>query len=393
VAIFVLVTLAALLVMTLTLGRSRQVLAKNVTLHTSFENVAGLVRGTQVRLAGVNVGIVSAIRFSEDARTARRVFVDLTVRERDLHLIRADSVAMMSSKGLLGDNVVDVTLGSQDQPQLKDGDYIQSSEAVSITSAMDQVNRSLAKLERFVDAADERLRLFLTPELAANFNRIGQSTASLLEEAQHGDGLAHQLLYDPALAKDAQSALRDTRTLADRLSNASNDLERVLAEVQQGDGVLHGLVYGEGGPATLKDLQATLRDVSHVTQELRSGNGIAHTLIYEDAGQNLVRDLSDAARIVRRLAVQTEQGKGTLGGLLKDPTAYEDLTTVFGNIKRNTLLKAVIRFTIRNDNLKRSESLRAQQPVPEEQPVPTEPSPTRTGAPTGTGGSGTTSPK
>jgi hypothetical protein len=40
---------------------------------------------------------------------------------------------------------------------------------------------------------------------------------------------------------------------------------------------------------------------------------------------------------------------GTLGGLLKDPTVYEDLNTVLGNVKRNTLFKALIRYTVEED--------------------------------------------
>ena len=39
--------------------------------------------------------------------------------------------------------------------------------------------------------------------------------------------------------------------------------------------------------------------------------------------------------------------------LLEDPTVYEDLTNILGNIKRNVLLKALIRYTVVKDGLER----------------------------------------
>lgn len=384
VAAFVLATVTALVVMTLVLGQSKGVLQRNITLYTAFENVAGLVRGTQVRLAGVNIGIVSAIRFSDDPK-ARRVYVDLAVREKYVHLIREDSMAMMSSKGLLGDNVVDLTLGTAGHRALAPGEFIKSVEQPNLTSTLDQVNHALAKLERFVGSADEGLRSVVTPEFGANMGRISRSTAELLETAQRGDGLAHDLLYDSSLSRDARLVVRDSRAVAAKLAQAAGELQEVVARVRHGDGMLHGMIYAGNGGRAMKDLESTMADLSDVAAQVREGNGIAHTLIYEDDATNLIQDLGEAARVVRRLAVQTEQGKGTVGGLLKDPTVYEDLTQVVNNVKRNTLLKALIRFTIRNNNLKREAAMRAKseptveppqaappaQPSALEQPDPT----------------------
>ncbi|NTX52887.1 MCE family protein, partial [Myxococcus sp. CA039A] len=39
---------------------------------------------------------------------------------------------------------------------------------------------------------------------------------------------------------------------------------------------------------------------------------------------------------------------GTLGGLISDPTVYEDLREVLGNVKRNRILRALVRFSLDN---------------------------------------------
>jgi phospholipid/cholesterol/gamma-HCH transport system substrate-binding protein len=46
------------------------------------------------------------------------------------------------------------------------------------------------------------------------------------------------------------------------------------------------------------------------------------------------------------------QGKGTLGALLVDPTVYEDIKGVVGNMERNEVLRALVRYSIKADEEK-----------------------------------------
>ena len=55
---FVAIALIALVVVIGLLGRSRSLLSSKALLHTSFDNISGLVVGAPVRLAGVDIGIV-----------------------------------------------------------------------------------------------------------------------------------------------------------------------------------------------------------------------------------------------------------------------------------------------------------------------------------------------
>ncbi len=40
------------------------------------------------------------------------------------------------------------------------------------------------------------------------------------------------------------------------------------------------------------------------------------------------------------------KGEGSLGALINDPTVYEDLRTVLGNVKRNFILRELVRYSI-----------------------------------------------
>ncbi|MGB1699103.1 MAG: MCE family protein, partial [Nannocystaceae bacterium] len=42
-------------------------------------------------------------------------------------------------------------------------------------------------------------------------------------------------------------------------------------------------------------------------------------------------------------------GEGTIGKLLKDPKAYDDLVKLLGNIERNNVVKKLVRFVLEQD--------------------------------------------
>jgi phospholipid/cholesterol/gamma-HCH transport system substrate-binding protein len=80
---------------------------------------------------------------------------------------------------------------------------------------------------------------------------------------------------------------------------------------------------------------------------------LAATLLRDPEGRELVRDLADFSARINRIAAHVERGRGTLGGLVVDPSVYEDMKTVLGNIERNTVLKSLIRMTIKQDGIQR----------------------------------------
>ena len=84
--------------------------------------------------------------------------------------------------------------------------------------------------------------------------------------------------------------------------------------------------------------------------QVRSGNGIAHSVLFgDDATQQLVGDLNTITRDVRDLVDGLRAGKGTLGALMVDPSVYEDVKMLLGNVERNKALRALVRYSIQKD--------------------------------------------
>lgn len=357
---FVAVALVALVVVIALLGRSRSLLSSKALLHTSFDNTSGLVVGAPVRLAGVDIGIVQKISFDRDPKV-KKVHVVLGVQSRYLDRVREDSIARLSSKGLLGDMIINISVGSADFPQLTSGGTLKSQESDGLTEVVASVQEGIGEVRALVGHVDDRLKVVLSDQVARDVGRMVHSTASILEGAEKGNGLVHDIIYKQQLAQSFNSLASDAQQIAANLNKTVVRIDGLLAAVQTGNGTLHSLIYKDEGTKLIAELQKSSTDLAALLSEVRKGKGAVHTLIYEDS-HNLIADLNAAAHILRTLAEETQQGKGSLGGLLKDPTVYEDLKLILGKVKRNALLKVLIRSAIQSDGLRRSESTTDSKP-------------------------------
>src|SRR5580765_790460 len=108
------VTLTAIIiagVTIFTLTGSRGFFWQRYKLKTRFDNVAGLNTGAPVRVAGFEVGSVTAMEFVGD-----RVDITFEVNKEQRERITDRSVARLGSISLLGQAAVDITASTQGTP-------------------------------------------------------------------------------------------------------------------------------------------------------------------------------------------------------------------------------------------------------------------------------------
>src|SRR5262249_54673726 len=94
------------------------------TIHADFTEVGGLNEGATVRLAGVQIGRVKRVNLP--AEPGGKVRVDLSIARRFANRVRQNSVARIETQGLLGDRIVELTVGTADAPATHDGDVVAS---------------------------------------------------------------------------------------------------------------------------------------------------------------------------------------------------------------------------------------------------------------------------
>jgi phospholipid/cholesterol/gamma-HCH transport system substrate-binding protein len=340
--LFLTVSVAILVVAVFLIGRSQTLFAHRMHLSTEFADTSGLVVGAPVRLAGVDVGVVQTIRFSDDPGN-RLVRVTLAVDRRYADRMRADSIARLSSKGLLGDVLIDITVGSAEEPPLADGARLRAQESEGLTTILATLKDAIDQVKTLAGTVGTRVDAVFTDDLAHDLQRVAHAAAGVMEQVESGDGLAHTVIYDKRMSRDARDLLADGRKVAAGALAAVDRVDQILDAVKDGDGTMHALLYGGDGKRLLGDLERAAATLADAADQLRNGKGLLHQLVYENDRGQLVENLTALSRTLRQVGDEVQQGKGTLGALLKDPSVYEDIKGIVGSVQRSRILRSLIR--------------------------------------------------
>src|SRR5688572_32485256 len=81
-------------------GDERKLFETKLLYNTHFEDVAGLRRGSPVRMGGVDIGNVTEVKYG-DAADDKRIHVEMSIVREESRRVRQDSVATIEGKGLL----------------------------------------------------------------------------------------------------------------------------------------------------------------------------------------------------------------------------------------------------------------------------------------------------
>jgi phospholipid/cholesterol/gamma-HCH transport system substrate-binding protein len=294
-------------------------------------------------MGGLDVGQVNGLHHGSDPKDGR-IFVSLAIQKKEAARIRTDTIARVGNKGLLGDKMIELGLGAPDAQSLDPKQLIPSEEPADMFAA---ANRVAAAAQQAIEKLEPLAQSLGDPKLAADIKGSATDVHSLLDSMVHGDGTMHRLFYDHREADQLDQLLANSNRTTERINETLADVQDVTGHVRQGPGILHALVYdGEMS----KDTAGMMSELHQDLKAVREGNGIAHAILYgDDSSQHVMANLNAMSDDLRAIVQGVRQGKGTIGGLLVDPTVYEDLKSAIGNVERNEVLRALVRYSIKAD--------------------------------------------
>jgi hypothetical protein len=129
--VFIAATLLILAAGIFLIGDKEFLFSSTFPLKAGFQNVAGLNVGADVRVGGLREGTVQNIELPRSPDGD--VTVTMTLRSSNRNIIRKDSVASIKTEGLLGDKYVEISFGSKEGAQVKNGDPIRGESPVDMS--------------------------------------------------------------------------------------------------------------------------------------------------------------------------------------------------------------------------------------------------------------------
>lgn len=346
---FVLAGMAAIGTVVFMIGEERQLFKKKLEYETSFTDVQGLSAGSPVRMGGVDIGRV--VKVGYDAAPAdREIHVRMAVLSDQWQRIKADSVATIEGKGLLGDKMLVLSIGSANKGSLPPGGHIASKEAEDLSTMMSKFAGLPGKVEKVVDNLGKVTDSLADETLTKDLKGTVASLNSVLGSIDRREGYVGRVLSDPKEAEHLSQVVSNLERVTAELDHTAQGVNQVIAQVRTGPGLAHEVIYGDESSKAVSQFGGAAEEVRLTLKGIREGNGVAKSLIYgDDQSQQLMQNLNAMSGDVRQIVADIRAGKGTLGALLIDPSVYEDLKVVLGNVDRNKALRALVRYSIRRD--------------------------------------------
>jgi len=368
VGVFVLVALAVFLGLVYALGARARLFEARYTIHADFTEVGGLVEGATVRLAGVQIGRVTGVHLPGEP--GGKVRVDLTIARRYSDRIRKNSIARIETQGLLGDKIVEITVGNTTAPPVAPGEVLAARDPADfgrVIAAGAETAKDVGALAAVLRETAEKVNQSkLIEDAATTVNKLGR----VVDQVEHGRGWAHALVYEEPLAlRRLNELLATTQTLVERVekgqgaagvlvspeSTASAKrfvaaMDRISGMVEQPErepGLLPGLLFDPKYRPVLEDLRTVAHNLREVSDRLAGGRGTLGSLVADSGDEGelklTLQDLRAAVANLKAISQKINEGEGTVGALIADPAIYERLVTILDGAQRSFLLRSMIR--------------------------------------------------
>jgi len=270
---------------------------RKITLRCYLPTAGGVKPGSEVDVAGITAGNVSKLRLSNDPNPTRAVEVVMKVSRRLAGDIRADSEALPTTQGLLGDSYIDISRGSLDKPQVQDGGEVRTHQEVGMQNVMQNAN-----------------------DVVSNLDTLSKQLQQITNQINSGQGSLGKLIYDP--------------TLYNRISHSADVLNQMVDQILSGNGTLGKLINSQ---EAYDKLMNTADRFNSLLDEAAHGNGTVGKLMSDPS---LYHRVNDAALKTDNLINDINDGKGTLGKLAKDEQLYNRLNQTVDHL--NTISARIV---------------------------------------------------
>lgn len=219
-----------------------------------FESADGVRAGSSVRMAGLNAGAIDDVELLPD----NRIRVDFHVLGKFRERVRQDSKVLLIRPFILGDRVLEVTVGGEKQPLLAEKSELATEETLDIMTLMSgkkmgsvfsRMGHVMENLQVVAEAfADKNrmgavVRMFDRMEpMIANLDAMSVEVIKLSKQATRDDNLRKTLANTSVLTGELNEILpelnkanpelgQDLALLTRSLGKMTVEMEAALSEV------------------------------------------------------------------------------------------------------------------------------------------------------------------
>jgi phospholipid/cholesterol/gamma-HCH transport system substrate-binding protein len=311
----------------LLMGKKTKMFVPKGALRVVMDDVAGLKEGAPVWLAGVEVGVVTNIRFSNPQKT-NEVEINLQIDNGALKKIGPDSRIVIKTRGLMGEKYVDITPSQHyfEQPAT----VLHGTTVPKLDDVLLKAGTTFDHLNTIVENVSQGKgtlgKLTTDPELYHSIVKLTTELSDLTITINRGEGTLGKLNRSPEPYNKLISIL-------DRA-------DRTLQDIQTSDGSLNRLIHDKELYAKLvqladKSIQAA-EDVRELNRKITSRESTLGMLINDrevyDKGVSLLTRADNTVKSMEEITGKVKSGEGTVGKLVSEKELYERMNRMVDDL-------------------------------------------------------------
>jgi phospholipid/cholesterol/gamma-HCH transport system substrate-binding protein len=290
------------------------------------------------------------------------VHVKLDIVESEARRIRSDSKVKIVNKGLLGDKMIEITKGTLNEVP-KPGSELKAEEPDDMLArANNMADKATDVMENLKDISSKLSDEQLHKDLRQSVSALN----TLLQQVNDGEGYPHRLLTDKEEADRISRTFESLEQVSGELTITLRETNSIIRRVQKGPGFAHDVIYGDGPKKEVEQFGSAAEEVALMLKGIRESDSLAHDMVYGGKGEGAeaIANVTALTGDLRAIVADVRRGKGTIGALLVDPSIYDDLKSAIGNVERNDVLRALVRYSIKQDEKKPAVDVSGAPPPP-----------------------------
>lgn len=223
---------------------------RKIELKTTFDTAAGLNPGTQVQMSGLRVGSVESVELMSDTQ----VMVTFSVSQRHFSKIKKDSIARTIRPFLIGDKVLDVSVGGAGAEAVKPGETISAEPSTDLMDLLGgrQMGVALKEMGSLMTSMRTLFQAFSDPKRANAVVEVFDQLLPLVVNVNRMAVEMSTLGKTVNKKKQVQKILENLVTMTDTLNLAMPQLQEMMS----------------ASPHLAKDIASIVENMAQMTAEM-----------------------------------------------------------------------------------------------------------------------------